>query len=69
MRKERRGFERERQVVSSRRKDLAGMVEDKVERRDEASRGRGASALAPSLMRFLLRCGSSEESIEVSATD
>ena len=55
--------------MSSRRRDLAGMVEDKEERRDDASRGRGASVLAASLMRFLLRCGSSEESIGISATD
>ncbi len=67
IKKERRGFERERQVVSSRRRDVAGMVEDKVERRDDASRGRGGSTLLPSFMRFLLRCGSSEEPVKVSA--
>lgn len=64
---ERRGFERERQVVSSRRSDVAGMVEDKVERRDDASRGRGVSALILSFLCFLLRCGSSEGSVKVSA--
>ena len=66
IRNERRGFERERQVVSSRRKDVAGMVEDKAERREDASRGRGASASVPILNRFLFRCGSCEESFEVS---
>ena len=61
IRNERRGFERERQVVSSRRKDVAGMVEDRVERREDASRGRGASASVPILNRFLFRCGSCKE--------
>ena len=67
IKKERRGFERERQVVSSRRRDVAGIVEDKVERRDDASRGREVSALILSFLRFLLRCGSSEGSFKVSA--
>ena len=63
---DRRGFERERQVVSSRRRDVAGMVEDRVERRDDASRGRGVSALILSFLCFLLRWGSSEGSIKFS---
>ena len=67
IKKERRGFERERQVVSSRRRDVAGMVEDKVESRDDASRGRGISALILSFLCFLLLCGSSERSFKVSA--
>ena len=55
--------------MSSRRRDVAGIVEDKVERRDDASSGRGISALLSSFLRFLLRCGSSEESIKVSVID
>ena len=69
IRNERRGFERERQVVSSRRRDVAGMVEDKAERREDASRGRGTSASVPFLNRFLFRCGSCEKPFEVSLVD
>ena len=69
IRKERRGFERERQVVSSRRRDVAGMVEDKVERREDASRGREASASVPSFKRLLFRCGSCEKPFEVSGVE
>lgn len=43
IRAESRGFDRERQVVRSRRMEVAGMAEDRVERREEASRGNGAS--------------------------
>ena len=39
MRKDNRGFESERQVVKRRRRELGGSVVDKLERRDEASRG------------------------------
>jgi len=59
IRKERRGFESARHVVASLRKDVAGMVADIVERREEASSGRGVSARASSFKRFRLRCGSS----------
>lgn len=69
IRNERRGFERERQVVSSRRRDVAGMVEDKAERREDASRGRGTSASVPFLNRLFFRCGSCEKPFEVSGVD
>ena len=55
IRKERRGFERERHVVNSRRRDAAGIVEESVERREEASRGRGTSPFASAFKRFRLR--------------
>ena len=55
IRKERRGFERARHVVNNRRRDVAGIVEERVERREDASRGRGASPLASAFKRFRLR--------------
>ena len=72
IRKESRGFERARQVVRSRRKDLAGKVAELVVRREGASGGRGASiaaAAACSFKRFLRRCGGSETCRKVSRED
>ena len=40
---ESRGFERDRQVVSKRRREAAGMAEEILERREDASRGIGVS--------------------------
>ena len=64
MRKDRRGFDNERQVVRRRRRELGGSVVDRVDRRDEASRGMDGSgsavALASSFSRFRRRCGSSD---------
>ena len=65
IRNERRGFERERQVMSSRRNDVAGMVKDKAEMREDASSGRGASGSVPILNRFLFRCGRCEVSFKI----
>ena len=65
IRNERRGLERERQVMNSRRKDVAGMVKDNAERREDASSGRGASGSVPILNRFLFRCGRCEEPFKV----
>lgn len=59
MRKDRRGFDSERQVARRRLRDLGGSVVDRVERREEASRGMDGSssteALASSFNRFLRR--------------
>lgn len=59
MRKDKRGFDSERQVVRRRLRELGGSVVDRVERRDEASRGMDGSscigALASSLNRLRRR--------------
>lgn len=44
MRKERRGFERARHVVRSRRRDVRGSLEDRVERVEEELEGRNSVA-------------------------
>jgi len=59
IRKESRGLESDKQVVNNRRRDVAGIAAEIVERREEASRGRGVSARASFFRRFLLRCGGS----------
>lgn len=64
MRKDRRGFDRERQVVRRRRRELGGSVVDRLDKRDEASRGMDGSksieALASPSNHFRRRCGSSD---------
>ena len=68
MRKERRGFDSERQVVRRRLRELGGSVDERVDRRDEASRGMDGSGsvglLASSFSRFRRRCGSSGDESE-----
>ncbi len=69
MRKERRGFDNERHVVASLRKDVAGIAADMVERREETSSGRGVSARASSFNRFFLRCEGSAVPSKASSDD
>lgn len=59
----------ERQVVASRRKDEVGIAADMVERREDASSGRGVSARDTSFNRFRLRREGSTVPFKVSNWD
>ena len=59
IRKDSLGFDSERQVVKSRRRDVAGIAADREERWEDASRGRGLSVCDSCFRRFLRRWGGS----------
>ena len=63
MRKERRGLESERHVAASRRREVAGRVEERVDRSEAELEGRNFSAAAASSFNLFRRlCGGSEDS-------